>query len=247
MNSTATKQEGKSRMFSHSSKEKRGFRWWLHWGLSQCFRIEVYWFRGPNASLRFAIDTDGENTVSGQFCTGIFDFYYSLDSCKLALSPWFVRICGGAHLSREWEIRIHDFALWIDYGKAKPSYEGGGDWSFHPLDFLFGRMRSRVELLFEGKSEIFVPEGFGYEAKSYDCTVRNELIVRWRSRFPFKRKYSRWEVEVDGGVPHPGKGTTDYNCGESGLQSSSGSYCDMEEAKSAFVETVLKYRRTYPL
>ena len=59
----------------------------------------------------------------------------------------------------------------------------------------------------------------------------------------------RYEVSCDdkNGVPHPGKGTTGYNCDESALHSQTGAANSRKEAVEKFVESVYWYRKNYPL
>lgn len=152
-------------------------------------------------------------------------------------------------MSRRWGLSVFEWALWFDTGKAKPHWEGGGSFSWHPLDWLFGRKRCDVQFVDSSVVNILIPGGHGYEEASYPAKVTHERFTHTRSRLPFwKRVYHRRDVEVEGnGVPHPGKGTCSHNCGETGMQSCGGVYATNEEAVAAFVRAVMDRRERYPL
>lgn len=88
-----------------------------------------------------------------------------------------------------------------------------------------------------------------YADKEYVLDCR-EYISTWTWK-RFKKPYSlkRYEVSTQDkdGVPHPGKGTTCYNCEESALQSQTSPANSREEAVAKFVESVNWYRKNYPL
>lgn len=65
----------------------------------------------------------------------------------------------------------------------------------------------------------------------------------WRRRFGLRRHDDSVWLDIPGGIPHAGKGTTCYNCGDDGLYGIGGS--TVEKAIARAVETVLTSRRRY--
>ena len=57
----------------------------------------------------------------------------------------------------------------------------------------------------------------------------------------------RSEVSSEEGIPHPGKGTCDYNCGESALYSSTSPESNPDLAFEKFKNDAIWYRKNYPL
>jgi len=233
-------------IWTHSCKEANGIRWWLHLPRNKCFSIEAYGFsKNIGFAIGVSVADDNESALQFRFCIPFLIGLYLTWQTNGKLWSW---LAGGFMKERELSISTHDWALWIHYGKSAVQYEGSPWWSFDPLDFLFGSMKCERNELSSVGSRILIPDGFGYDQKVYDCKITCEELIRTRPRAPlWKQRFVRWEVAVDGGVPHPGKGTCEYNCGEGSLHSSSGVFGSAENAIKNFTENVLRMRKTYPL
>ena len=123
---------------------------------------------------------------------------------------------GGRHTG----LRFFDGSLWWDLWTngdwsdddlKKPPWLGNG-WggSYNVEAALFGRTKYEGgEVIVDAEAKVQMPEG-AYPAK---VTIKQ---VRWvRKRLPWtKRWLYRGSVEVEGGVPVPGKGSASYNCGD---------------------------------
>ena len=120
-------------------------------------------------------------------------------------------------------------------------------WS--PTDFLFGRLKHRVESEDEPlKVSVEVPAGHGYDAHMHFVTVVMKTESWKRSRLPWvSHRIRRAHMECTDPIPHPGKGTTGYNCGEDALHSMCCRAETLETGLKMLVESALDYRRRYPL
>ena len=114
-------------------------------------------------------------------------------------------------------------------------------WSRFLLDVFLGRAKYSAVELEKVETSIPMPE------RSYPCTVTMQRAEWRRPRWPFVRRVLRAEVEIPGGVPHPGKGTESYNCGDDGLYGLTAPAQSVEDAIGMCVANVLDKRRRYPL
>ncbi len=142
------------------------------------------------------------------------------------------------------ELRIFSNAIWwsflkFDWGWSckMPKWMDG---NFHPIDFLFGTMKYRAELLSTKQVLIPMPEG------AYPASVTLEFCTWKRPRLPWvsaRRKTAKVDLSI--GIPHEGKGENSWDCGTDALHSLSVGASTVEEAISKTVESVLGSRRKY--
>jgi len=121
--------------------------------------------------------------------------------------------------------------------------------SFYPEKWIFGKCEYKHEPVKTTKHLVTIKAGRSYSEKDYELTCI-EFKSSWTwPRFRKPLIMTRFEVKTDepGGVPHPGKGTCDYNCDEGGLVSETSASKTAEEAVDKFVEQVYWYRKNYPL
>ncbi|HYE58160.1 MAG TPA: hypothetical protein VD948_06625 [Rhodothermales bacterium] len=140
----------------------------------------------------------------------------------------------------------HDGGLWWDcwqndheWRRGTPRWRHG---HFTPMDALFGRTDHRRELLGTHPVEVPMPE------RAYPGTVTLFESVWTRRRWPhwpLTRRMVRAEVDVPGGVPHPGKGENSWDCGEDATYSLTCAESTVEGAVSRLVESVMRSRRKY--
>ena len=109
------------------------------------------------------------------------------------------------------------------------------------VDAILGRAKYTEESLKKVETVIPMPE------KQYPCTIKLKRSSWKRSRWPFTHRVLMAEVDIPDGIPFPGKGTCDYNCGDDALFGLSRPARTVPEAIGATVECVLDYRERYPL
>jgi hypothetical protein len=92
-------------------------------------------------------------------------------------------------------------------------------------DALFGRPKHSLEVLSE--QDITMPEG------KYPAHVKRERRTWKRPRWftPLVREY--WDVDVEGGIPVPGKGENSWDCDDDAIFASSFSVNNAETAYMA--------------
>lgn len=141
--------------------------------------------------------------------------------------------------------RIFAWTIWGDFYKneneSKSSDPWWMDWSFNIPDFFLGKSKYTTETLEERDVKIPMPE------KEYDAKVKIFKSTWKRSRWFIPREAVRASVEMEEPIPHPGKGTCGYNCGEDALYG--GTFCvtNVADAICEVIKSVTKYRLTYPL
>jgi len=115
---------------------------------------------------------------------------------------------------RELSFKIHDNTIWI-YLFADADCWRSGDWRrivIHPLDILLGRDICTTQLIEEKAVEIH------FDNRIYKAKAKLEIRTWTRSRFPFLKK-SRKDVglEIENGIPIPGKGENSYDIEDDAL------------------------------
>jgi hypothetical protein len=107
-------------------------------------------------------------------------------------------------------------------------------------NLLLGRIKYSEKVIESGRCEIPMPEKT-YKAK-YEITEYTHSRSRW-----FTKRFKRVDITPDEGIPHPGKGTCSYNCGDTALESMSIPTDSVPHAISKIVLEVHRLRDTYPL
>jgi hypothetical protein len=141
--------------------------------------------------------------------------------------------------NREIGIRIHNYGiywnLWTDDNERYSKLRNG---NWYPLDTLFGRMEYSQEKVKWEEVIIAMPEGnYKARAKCYNCY--------WKRKIGFKKKRKRVEIEIENGIPVPGKGTESYNCGEDAVYSITMNTESVEEGIGKLVTSILETRKRY--
>jgi len=200
-----------------------GRGWWGRW------RLEVVC---PKKTAVFYVQLDG---TKGEISAAAWLLWFQI---YLSFSMRLQHISG----SRQVCIAFHDrgvwWSFWLDpmggWSSSTPRWRQG---CFHPIDFLLGREKCEVEKVAQGEVIIPMPEGC-YLAR---CT--KEIRIWKRPRWPKVRRNVSYDLHIPGGIPHAGKGTESYNCGDDGLCGISGS--TREQAVGNAVASVLRDRRRY--
>lgn len=161
-------------------------------------------------------------------------------------ASWLLR---NAHYAdRETSIRVHDWAIWWNVWRDDSSWDSSvprwRNGSFHFLDFVLGRSEYTQRMLYDLDVKIPLPErAYNARLKMIECTWKRP---RW---FPKRVVCGDIDCHNDP-IPHPGKGESEWDCGEDALHSmSTGSTgrieTTVEESVAAVVKYVLGRRRRY--
>lgn len=230
----------------------RIFFWWKG---REVFNYEWHLW---SLTCGFGVGFGGEchDKLKIHFAVPPFSFYWGFRSDLVGkfmksqrLQKWSDRFGGrgwkaeysGFHL---FDIRIFDKAIWWDFlrsdwgwSREMPKWMHG---CWHPLDTIFGKMKYTKTVLGHHEVQIPMPEG------RYPGTVEMDYCTWKRPRLPWysQKSYSAY-VAVDVGIPHEGKGESEYNCGEDALFGVSRGARTVEEAIAAMVQAVLEARRKY--
>lgn len=215
-------------------------RFWLHFGERRCICLELS-RRHRFAHLYFEIGGNGgDNTISLSlglwFLTGwlVFSGFH-----KPGKPNWF-------YDGRQTGVSIDDNTIRFDVWANKMSWCGdwrkdGIQWRFNILDFLFGEYKYSSRVVESKKISILMPEG-NY---SWIITLKDD---EWRRRrLPFGKKIRRAHAEAIKPIPHPGKGTSSYNCGDDALHGWTGEATSISDAMHKIYTCVMDKRERYPL
>jgi hypothetical protein len=131
----------------------------------------------------------------------------------------------------------------IDIGQDQMSYSPKRDKFRHIMinlpDLFLGRSKYSKQDLQKESVQIPMPEG------SYPATVTLFESTWKRPRFPLKKKMVRAEIEIENGIPVPGKGENSWDCGEDAVYSLTAPVSSFEAAIAETVKTCLRDRRKY--
>lgn len=145
---------------------------------------------------------------------------------------------------RQLGISDHDGSLWFDFFAEQDRSPSRGpfgirldpSWSY--IDFLLGKASYETETLEQRDTHVPMPE------KVYAATV--EIFEsKWRRPRWFTKRMLRATIEVEGGIPIPGKGTESWNCGEDASFGLTCKATTVEEAVGEMVKNCLETRARY--
>ncbi len=144
---------------------------------------------------------------------------------------------------RETGIKIFDWAIWFDFWQKTMESSSGTPWyrsfAFHPIDFLLGRYKYSEKPLYEEDVEVPMPE------KVYKGHVKIYESSWKRPNWPFTKRMIRSTIEVPGGLPHAGKGESDYDCGDDAIHAQHGPAKTPKEAVESIIKSVMRNRKNY--
>jgi len=250
----------------------KGWRCWFHpftaspkrdkWSLN----LELYlWTDRDMPGFQFNASADCENTAGFNINVPfLFSLYVSADLGMVGYSNWWRKLLRlddeHRYEGRSWGIRyikdkdcIDAGYLNIELGRYDNSWSSRDPkWysmSIHPRVVLCGKTTYTEEDKGITEHKVLIKGSRGYPDKEYMLSCK-EYISKWTwKRFKKPHLLKRYTVECmdKNGVPHPGKGTTSYNCEETALHSQSGPANSREEAIQKFVDSVNWYRANYPL
>lgn len=226
--------------------DKQGRMWkygraWLHWPGNS---IGVCWslFR-ERFGVRLAFSDTGDHAIEVDIS---LPFLFSL-WLHIARAKWVKRLPGVKWTGkwgsgeREIYIRFHDSALWWTLWRFTGESKSR-DWrdsNFHFDDFLLGREKYS-ESEHTTHHVLFLVQGTAYPA-----TVELYTSTWKRSRWPWPKTVNRANVEVETGVPVPGKGENGWDMEDDAIYGLTTNADTVGEALSAFRESVIRQRSKY--
>lgn len=256
--------EGKKMRFRINKEEKYGWRSWFEpFGYNGRFTIrnELYLFKS-DFGISLTLRHDSERCIGIHLALPfLFSWYFSIDAA-FGYSDWWHKL-----LMRKEKYRSRVYK--IDWLSAHGSVDGGSincsigghehEWnsrdpwwysfSFTPKTFFCGKTKFEEREIGKVYKKVLIKGNHSYPDKEYElvCKVRESKWSWPRFLKPLEMTRTTVEVADETGVPHPGKGSCDYNCGEGSLYSNSTAESDPEKAFNDFVEQVYWYRKNYPL
>lgn len=209
-------------------------RAWL--GLGRYYRPTLRWeWRIPTTHFHLGVSFGEpyENTVQFTLACGLFALWVTFEGRGWSWLP----------TDRRCELSFHDKALWIHPWSRTWEWNRNDSWwvrglTIHFDDLLLGRHKHASRTLSTHDVLIPMPEG------CYPATVKIEEHTWKRPRWFRKTRVDAW-VDISTGIPHEGKGTASWNCGEDGLWGCGCTGASVEKAIGHVVATVLEYRRRY--
>lgn len=106
-------------------------------------------------------------------------------------------------------------------------------------DALLGNAKHSEREIVTEAAAVPMPE------RTYPATVTISESTWTRSRWPFAKRLVRATIDVEGGVPVPGKGENSWDCGEDAIYSLTCPATTIPEAVSKMVESALRSRERY--
>jgi len=218
-------------------------RAWLHlWSWVLCFE----WCFSLTPSWSFGLHLNpGERDVTVGVGFLFASFYLGLEGWP----QWVFDRLGIGYEGREVYIRVHDQALWWSIWTPRMLWSSDTPWyrdgSLHPLDVVLGSTAYSSTVLDTCDVVVPMPEA------PYPGTFTLTEHTHKRPRWPWPSRFLSGEIDVSGGICHPGKGTCAHNCDEDATYSLSTPLTNRRRAAAktigAFVASVLGDRREYPL
>lgn len=222
-------------MYTHKSydREDGSYRRW--WNITERFgfKIELNW-----KSHSYHIDP-----VKFDDDDGAWGFSFAFRPLSLY---FFVNVPRVLQLkeSRELGFSFHGGAfwwnLWTDPMGEYPSRHGRWRNScFHIDDFLFGKSKCETRVLEERDILVPMPE------KAYPAHAKL-IEYSWSRPRWFTKRMKRVEINVEGGVPHEGKGENSWDCGhDATFWMTTGECHSIPQGIGIFVGSVLRDRVKY--
>jgi hypothetical protein len=233
------------------NRQSTGFvtegRAWFY-ALSNCFHIEWYFgSRKCALTAEFSNRSFSEDAILLHFAIPfILNFYFGVER-----ADWVKSLPG---IGKGWQDGTREIGFsWYDgYLSLMLWCRDGNEWNrgdrwwhfkqpimWNPTDFFLGRDKYSDENLEVGTINIVLPEG------EYEAIYRLFRSTWKRPRWPWPRHLLRGEIEVDRGVPVPGKGENSWDLDDTAIYSMTCPAATKEEVAAKYIEAVMKKRKKY--
>lgn len=221
-------------------------------------RLAFHWHftTKPVYPLALKLDLGGEDNTVGASVYLPFTGGFHLEFDFL---PWKWRVKLGLTEEREtglsfgdgtlrWDLHRRRWATWHSRKSWRSKslrerwairLKDGSEGSFDIVQLLLGKVQHESELLSEHDAVVNLPEG------DYPVLVSLERAT-WKRPRGRTRVVLRANVQpAERAIPHPGKGTTSYNCGEDASFGLTCPAATVEEAVEAMRASVMRSRADY--
>lgn len=229
------------RAWFHTRGDNRRDLFHVEWTLLS--RRTVGW------SLSFDLfDGDSNRDILMAISSPLFSFYFILED--ILPRKWSANHCWSHNTGVTWmEGGLHlqlyscgnDCFYCDGYDGRKKKWLGWSYW-IQPRDLILGRTDYQSEVIETKTAEVPMPEA------TYPATVTIHKDIRTRKHWPFRLwpdvKLSA-RIEVEGGVPVPGKGENSWDCGEDAIFSTGSSTPTVSAAVASLVSSALRTRENY--
>ncbi len=240
-----TDEQGEANIWWHSQcLDKQGRMWrygraWLHWPGNS---IGVCWdLFSSSCGFRIAFSDIADDAIDVWILVPfLFSLYFHLSRAnwvnRLPGVKWTGKWGSG---EREIYIRFHGWALWWTLWRNDNEHKSH-DWrdsNFHFDDFFLGRKNYSETERIAHEAFVEMPEGY------YPAKVELFTSTWKRPRWPWPKSINRADVQIEGGIPIPGKGENSWDIEDDaiyGLTCPSGT---VEEALSSIRESAMRDRR----
>jgi len=211
----------------------------------QVWSVYTSWTIPSWRSFALGITIGGiENLITFHVGLLLVRVFFQIEKLPNYLARWF------PEKARELSFTIHHSAIWINLF-SDPDEWRSGDWRrivIHPINLLFGTEHCEKVLVGERSIEIYL------DNRVYFAIATQEIRTWVRTRFPFLKKTRRdVGLNIENGIPVPGKGENSYDCGEDAIYSTGASTSDLtrswddltQEAIANLLESVRRTRLRY--
>lgn len=183
-------------------------RLWIY--LSKDYQSKVgfdwnIWRFSCSAELRFG---EHEDDLGFHIAFPPVSFWFSLNA------KWAYKIVKmlDATSGKSIGFSIHSWAIWWNvwhgdfegWSSNDPKWKHG---SFHPIELLLGREVCTTRDIEARDVMVPMPE------KNYPAKAKL-VEYRWKRPRWFEKRMLRVQIDIPGGIPHSGKGTEAWNCGD---------------------------------
>jgi hypothetical protein len=202
----------------------------------------VLWSKRISVGLGLA---DYENAVSFHICLYLFSFYFNLEYSPL--ERWLEektkrkdeKYGNGRTIGFTWMEGSLMVDLWNDPMEWRSRDPKWQSFSINPMDILLGRRKHASRTLAKEMRLLTMPE------KAYPVVIELKEDSWKRPRWLWPDKIVRAHIEIEGGVPVPGKGENSYDCGEDATYGLTCPAKSFDEALSKLYATVMQSRERY--
>jgi hypothetical protein len=238
-------------MFTHSSREKHGIRWWWHLrteGKHRCIGVEFYWW-SPRFGFSIGTDDEGWNLSAR---VPPFALYVSLEGLGLwqptrtAIATWDNNRPFTLPDRREfdfyvsdWRVQFTPWGRWGEWRARDPWWIRG--LSVDLKNLVLGRTTYEAEELALVPCHVPMPEG------NYSAVAKVQRVTRGRTRW-FKRTGQEVDLSIPKGIPFAGKGENSWDCDDDGLFGIGGNSIDdaIKRAQDAVNDRRKRYGHAAP-
>lgn len=222
----------------------KGFPWegraWFYFGKKEESQINFEWSVGK-AKLALRFDLDEENDGTFHIAIPFLGSFFL--SFRPAFSSWLYSRLMPKYGGRSLGIQVHNWSIWWNGWNNDDEWCSKDPWwrrfSLNIPDLLLGRMDYSSRLLEKKTAAVPMPEG------CYPCEIEIREDAWRRRRFPWKRRIIRAHCEMKIPIPHEGKGTAAWNCGDDAIYGMTCQAKSVADAVGEIVKSVYQSRDRY--